>query len=106
MARSRVFVNTSESEGFPNTYLQAWARGTPVVAFFDPDGVIAREGLGRTVRDLGQMQAAVHELLTNAVLWSTISRRCTEYVSARHGKAALKLYVDALLSLGTTADVR
>jgi hypothetical protein len=52
------------------------------------------------------MEAAVHELLTNAVLWSTISRRCTEYVSARHGKAALKLYVDALLSLGTTADVR
>jgi hypothetical protein len=29
----------------------------------------------------------------------------SSYVSARHKKAALKLYVDALLALGTTADV-
>jgi asparagine synthetase B (glutamine-hydrolysing) len=38
--------------------------------------------------------------------WSTSSRRCTEHIFGRRGKAALKLYVDALMSLGTTADVR
>ena len=103
MARARVFVNTSDSEGFPNTYLQAWARGTPVVAFFDPDGVIARERLGRTVRDLQQMQSAVDEFRTNAELWSSVSRQCIAYVSARHGDAALELYIDALRSLGTSA---
>jgi glycosyltransferase involved in cell wall biosynthesis len=104
--RARVLVNTSETEGFPNTYLQAWSHGAPVVTFIDPGEVISREGLGRTVQDLGQMQSAVHELLTNGELWSVISRRRAEYVSTRHGNAALKLYVDALLSLGTTADVR
>jgi len=47
-----LFVNTSksESEGFPNTYIQAWLRGVPVISFdVDPDGVIAKNGLGKVV---------------------------------------------------------
>src|SRR5262249_23276327 len=49
--RARVFVNTSQIEGFPNTYLQAWACGTPVVAHFDPDDLIRLNGLGEAVAD-------------------------------------------------------
>ena len=104
--RARLLVNTSETEGFPNTYLQAWSHGAPVVTFIDPDEVISREGLGRAVRDFGQMLSAVHELLTNADLWSAMSRRCAEYVAACHGNTALDPYVDALLSLRTAADIR
>jgi glycosyltransferase involved in cell wall biosynthesis len=103
LARTRVFANTSDTEGFPNTYLQAWARGTPVVGFFDPDGVIAREGLGRTVHNIGEMHAAIQEFLTNRELWMAVSRRCREYVEARHGGGALKQYIDALLSLERTS---
>ena len=102
IARARVFVNTSDAEGFPNTYLQAWARGTPVVAFFDPDGVIAREGLGRAVQNLAEMQTAVRELLANPDAWEAASRRCVQYVSARHGNDALGEYVEALSPLGRT----
>jgi glycosyltransferase involved in cell wall biosynthesis len=103
MARSRLFLNTSDSEGFPNTYLQAWARGTPTVARFDPDGVIGREALGSPVRDVAGMRAAVHALLENEALWQATSARCRSYVAAHHGEPALDAYAAALGALARGA---
>jgi glycosyltransferase involved in cell wall biosynthesis len=78
--RCKVFVNTSDTEGFPNSYLQSWIRGAPVVAFFDPDNVIVREGLGHQARDLADMQSAVEKLLNDSSLLLAAGRRCREYM--------------------------
>jgi glycosyltransferase involved in cell wall biosynthesis len=83
-SRARVLVNTSDVEGFPNTYLQAWAGGTPVVAFFDPDGVIAREGLGATVRNADEMCAAVRELTSSESAWQAARERCLDFIERRY----------------------
>jgi glycosyltransferase involved in cell wall biosynthesis len=82
-SRARVLVNTSDVEGFPNTYLQAWASGTPVVAFFDPDRVIAREGLGVTARNVDQMREAVQLLTSDEGAWRAVRARCLAYIE-RH----------------------
>jgi len=95
--RARVFVNTSEIEGFPNTFLQAWVRGIPVVSFFDPDGVIQREGLGQTVASVEEMAATVQRLAVDPQLWAETSARCLAYTARRYGEdQTVAPYVEAL----------
>jgi glycosyltransferase involved in cell wall biosynthesis len=94
--RARVLVNTSDVEGFPNTYLQAWARGVPVVAFFDPDGVIAREQLGLTVRTIDEMRAALRRLAGDRNEWRAASERCLRYMAREYSEERiLQPYLDA-----------
>ena len=83
--RARV-VNTSDIEGFPNTYLQAWSSGTPVVAFFDPDGVIAREGLGATVRTAQEMCEAVRRLTSDESEWQATRQRCLAFIERHYSE--------------------
>lgn len=78
--RAKVFVNTSDIEGFPNSYLQSWRRGVPVVAFFDPDGLIRREGLGVVCASMAEMTEAVARLLADEDAWREISGRCRTYM--------------------------
>lgn len=83
--RARVFVNTSDSEGFPNSYLQAWRRGTPSVAFFDPDSVIARNGLGHAVVGMDAMVEQVRRLASDEWYWQENSRRCQQFMDEHYG---------------------
>jgi len=100
--RARLFVSTSEMEGFPNTYLQAWARGTPVLAYFDPDRMISRHGLGEAVTTQEQLQAAVSRLLEDDSAWQATSSRCLAHIAARSDENnMLKPYIDAFKGLST-----
>lgn len=95
-SRARVFVNTSDVEGFPNTYLQAWASGTPVVAFFDPDRVIEREGLGAAVRTADEMSAAVRRLTKDESEWQAARERCLAFVERHYSEdVVLQPYLQA-----------
>jgi glycosyltransferase involved in cell wall biosynthesis len=64
-SRAKIFLNTSQIEGFPNTFLQAWVRGVPVVTFFDPDSLVKQRQLGRTAAHLDDMVDAIQTLLND-----------------------------------------
>jgi glycosyltransferase involved in cell wall biosynthesis len=82
--RSRLHVNTSDYEGFPNTFLQAWVRGVPVASFFDPDRLIERRGLGRRCMDVESMCNAIDEVLKAPEELKTMGERAREFVSQQY----------------------
>ncbi|MCP3471632.1 glycosyltransferase family 4 protein [Bradyrhizobium sp. CCGUVB1N3] len=95
--RAKVFVNTSDTEGFPNSFLQSWSRGVPVISFFDPGGLISREGLGVSLRSIDEMACAAEHLIADETEWRKVSMRCRNYMDRVHGDhVVLKPYVTAI----------
>ncbi len=95
--RAKIFVNTSHTEGFPNSFLQSWRRGVPVISFFDPDGLIKREGLGASPQSIDEMAHVADHLITDETEWRKTSERCRSYMDRMYGdQVVLKPYVAAI----------
>ena len=104
-SRSKVFVNTSDSEGFPNSFLQAWIRRTPVVSFFDPDDVITSQYLGIRPVDMQEMVKAVEALLLNEDNRKKMGENGHTFVHAKYApENVIPKYVDIIDQLMSKAS--
>lgn len=95
--QARLLVCTSTVEGFPNTFLQAWSRGVPVVSTVDPDHLIAGLNLGRFCSSLEELVSGVRELSSDEELRREIGERAKEYVIENHHPDAVRAKYRELL---------
>lgn len=85
-ATHRLYVNTSENEGFPNTFVQAMKWGTPIVSLYlDPDDRLDEFKTGIcTYGDFDRLTRAVTILLKQDNDWRDMQRNARSYVKQNH----------------------
>jgi glycosyltransferase involved in cell wall biosynthesis len=99
---ARVFVNTSSFEGFPNTFLQAWAHAMPTLSFFDCGAADDRGPIAPPSITLDDMELRLHQLMLDDAVWCQAGARCQRYFHLRHSRsAALDAYESLFVSITT-----
>ena len=96
---SAVLLSTSDEEGFPSTFLEAWTQGTPVVSLkIDPDHVIELAGLGAVCPDVNQVGILLADLVRHPERRDAIARRACQYVSSAHSASTVVAAFERALS--------
>lgn len=80
---------TSHWEGFPNTFLEAWSQGIPVVSTVDPDQRITELGLGRIGEGVDGLVECVRMLVDAPDCWRAASRAARRYFDENHKASAV-----------------
>lgn len=75
---------TSTYEGFPNTFLEAWSHGVPVVSTVDPDALIESHGLGLTGSDSDTLVVRLRQLTGSQTLWRACSDKARSFYLSQH----------------------
>lgn len=90
IAEAALFLSTSNGEGFPNTFLQAWASGTPVVSVeIDPGSVIERAGLGAVPTTVEDARREIYAIMDSPTRRDAIALRAQEHIARHHSEAVV-----------------
>lgn len=83
---AKIFLNTSENEGFPNTFVEAGIGYTPILSYkVDPDSFIQLEDCGFSCSgDYQELKLRLEDMLENEDERRRKGRNCREYVEKNH----------------------
>lgn len=81
---ARALLCTSEYEGFPNTFLQAWCRDVPVLSTVDPNGLISAHNLGAVCNDVHDFVSAIESEMSQDADYERIKGNISRYFAQAH----------------------
>lgn len=86
---ARVFVNTSEWEGWPNSFIQAGLGGAALLSLaVNPDGIFERFGLGRFAGgDFEKLISDARGMIKDASELERMQAGCARFVAEMHDNA-------------------
>ena len=90
VGNAALLLCTSDAEGFPSTFLEAWSAGTPVVSLkIDPDNVLKKKGIGRLSNNESRALADIEELMNSPSLRQDMANRGRQHVAVNHGASSV-----------------
>ena len=78
-----VCLNTSDYEGLPNTFMQAWLRGIPTLSFVRPESAPGISGT-QACDDLDHMALRLDRLTRDRAAWTAASQACRRHFDDHH----------------------
>jgi glycosyltransferase involved in cell wall biosynthesis len=89
IADAAMLVSTSDGEGFPSVFLEAWAFGTPVISLkIDPDGVIQEKKLGRVSGSVDKAIEDIQGLMDTPGVREEMAIPARQHVAENHNESA------------------
>lgn len=84
--QSKIFINTSIYEGFPNTFIQALKFGTPIISLnINPDNFLTEYRCGFYCNnDFSSLKKNTKKLLENRQLYQKYSENAFKYAKKNH----------------------
>lgn len=95
---ANLVLNTSVYEGYPNTLLEAYARGVPSLTLgVDPDNSIEKNSIGWVCSGIDEASATMSELVERPELLADAGKRAFTYVQNSHAAEVVVEELEILL---------
>jgi glycosyltransferase involved in cell wall biosynthesis len=103
--QASVLICTSQTEGFPNIFLEAWSHGVPVVSTVDPDSLIIDKKLGVVAQDISGLAGGIRSLYESPDQSRKMSRNARRYYLENYTvNAAMAKFEKAFTDINRESD--